>query len=94
MTTFRFRYFAYHGRFAQGGESYATFVRRSSDGSWPGMDALRSKLPPGERGTWETNRGVLTLNYDDEMHSEFDYYIEGNSILLSRPGTENQLWTR
>jgi len=47
MTMFRFRYFAYDGRFAQGGESYATFVRRSSDGSWDGMDTLRSKLPSG-----------------------------------------------
>ena len=94
MITFRFRYFAYDGRFAQGGESYPTFVRRSSDGSWPAMDAFRSKLPPGERSTRETNHGVLTLNYDEEMYSEFDYYSERNSMLLSRPGRENQLWTR
>jgi hypothetical protein len=52
-----------------------------------GIDALRSKLPPGERGTLETNHGALTLNYDDKMYSEFDYYIEGNSMLLSRRPT-------
>jgi hypothetical protein len=94
MVTFRFRYFAYDGRFAQGGESYATFVRRSSDGSWAGIDMLRSKVPPGDRGTWETNGGILTLHYDDEMASDFSYYVEGNSMLLSQPGRERQLWTR
>lgn len=94
MTMFRFRYFARDGRFAQGGQSYATFVRRSSDGSWAGIDTLRSKLPPGERGTWETGHGVLTLHYDDQMYSEFSYYVEGNSMMLSQPGRENQLWIR
>ncbi len=94
MTMFRFRYFAYDGRFAQGGQSYATFVRRSSDGSWAGMDTLRSKLPPGERGTWETGHGVLTLNCDDQTCYEFSYYVEGNSLMLSQPGRGNQVWTR
>jgi hypothetical protein len=93
MVTFRFRYFAYDGRCAQGGESYATFARRGSDGSWAGIDTLRSKVPPGERGTWQTNRGVLTLHYDDQMASDFTYYVEGNSMLLSQPGRE-KLWIR
>ena len=61
MITFRFRYFARDGRFAQGGESYATFVNQVGDGNWAGMDTLCSKLPPGDRGTWETNHDVLTL---------------------------------
>ena len=94
MITFRFRYFARDGRFAQGGESYATFVRPSSDGSWTGMETLRSKLPPGERGTWETGRGLLTLNCDDQTCYEFSYYADGNSLMLSQPGREKQLWTR
>lgn len=94
MITFRFRYFARDGRFAQGGQSYATFVRPSSDGTWAGMETLRSKLPPGERGTWETGRGLLTLNCDDQTCYEFSYYVEGNSLTLSQPGRENQLWTR
>jgi hypothetical protein len=94
MVTFRFRYFARDGRFAQGGESYATFVRPSSDGRWAGIDTLRSKLPPGERGMWETSHGVLTLNYDDQMYSKFSYYMEGNSLMLSQPGRTNQFWTR
>jgi hypothetical protein len=94
MVTFRFRYFARDGRFAQGGQSYATFVQRSSDGSWAGMDALCSKLPPGDRGTWETGHGVLTFNYDDQLYSEFSYYVEGNGLLLSQPGRDRQLWLR
>lgn len=94
MVTFRFRYFARDGRFAQGGESYTTFVRPSSDGSWAEMDTLRSKLPPGERGTWETGRGLLILNCDDQTCYEFSYYVEGNSLTLSQPGRENQLWLR
>ena len=94
MVVFRFRYFARDGRFAQGGEYYATFVRPSSDGTWAGIDILCSKVPPGERGTWETGHGVLTLNYDDQMYSEFSYYLEDNGLLLSPPGRENQLWTR
>jgi hypothetical protein len=94
MITFRFRYFARDGRFAQGGQSYATFVRPSGDGSWAGMDTLCSKLPPGERGTWETGNDVLTLHYDDQMYSEFSYYLQGNSLMLSQPGGERQLWTR
>jgi hypothetical protein len=94
MVTFRFRYFAHDGRFAQGGQSYLAFVRPSSDGSWAGMDTLFSNVPPGERGRWETSRGILTLYYDDELYSEFSYYVEGNSLLLSQPGRERQLWTR
>ena len=94
MVTFRFRYFAYGGRFAQGGQSYATFLRPGSDGIWAGMDVLESKLPPGERGTWETGHGLLTLNCDDQTCYEFSYYLQENSLLLSQPGRKNQLWTR
>jgi hypothetical protein len=94
MVTFRFRYFAGDGRFAQGGESYATFVRRSSDGSWAGMDTLCSNVAAGQRGTWETGHGVLTLNYDDQMYSEFSYYLDRNGLMLSQPGREYQVWTR
>ncbi len=94
MISFRFRYFARDGRFAQGGESYATFVRPSSDRSWAGMDTLRAKLPPGERGIWETGRGLLTLNCDDQTCYEFSYYVEANSLTLSQPGREKQLWLR
>jgi len=94
MVTFRFRYFAGDGRFAQGGESYATFVRRSSDGSWAGIDTLCSNVPPGERGTWETGHGVLTLHYDNQMYSEFSYYLDRNGLMLSQPGREYQVWTR
>ena len=94
MTTFRFRYFAGDGRFAQGGESYATFVQTGSGGQWAGMDVLHSRVPVGERGTWETARGVLTLNFDDNMYSEFSYYVEGNDLLLQQQGRDNQLWTR
>ena len=94
MVTFRFRYFARDGRFAQGGESYTTFVRRSSDGTWAGIDTLRAKLPPSERGTWETGHGVLTLNYDNQLYSELSYYVEGNDLMLSQSGRENQIWTR
>jgi hypothetical protein len=94
MVTFRFRYFAGDGRFAQGGQSYATFVQPSSDGSWAGIDTLCSKVRPGERGTWETGHGILTLNYDDQTCSEFSYYLEGNSLILSQPGREKQLWLR
>ena len=94
MTTFRFRYFAGDGRFAQGGESYATFVQTGSGGQWAGMDLLHSRVPKGERGTCETARGLLTLNYEDNMCSEFSYYIEGNDLLLQQRGRDNQLWTR
>jgi hypothetical protein len=94
MVMFRFRYLARDGRFAQGGESYATFVKPSSDGTWAGIDTLRSKVPPGERGTWETSHDVLTLNCDDQTCFEFSYYLEGNDLMLSQPGRENQLWTR
>ena len=94
MVTFRFRYFARDGRFAQGGQSYATFVRPRSDGSWAGIDTLCSKLPPGQRGTWETGHGVLTLNCDDQTCFEFSYYVEGNGLVLSQPGREKQLWLR
>ena len=94
MKTFRFRYFAGDGRFAQGGESYATFVQTGSGGQWAGMDVLHSSVGADERGTWETGRGILTLNYDDNMSSEFSYYVEGNDLLLQQPGRDNQLWTR
>jgi hypothetical protein len=58
------------------------------------MDVLHSRVPEGERGTWETARGVLTLNYEDNMCSEFSYYVEGNDLLLQQPDRDNQLWTR
>ena len=93
MITFRFRYFSADGHFAQGSESFATFVR-SHVGQWSGMDTLRSKVPAGERGTWETTRDVLTLNYEDNMYSEFRYYVEGNSMMLTPARSEIQLWTR
>jgi hypothetical protein len=63
MVSFRFRYFSADGQFAQGGESFATVVRSGSGGQWAGMETLRSKVAPGEHGTWETRRDVLTLNY-------------------------------
>ena len=94
MVTFRFRYFARDGRFAQGSESYATFVNRSSDGSWTGIDTLCSKVPPGERGTWETSHDVLTLNCDDQTCFEFSYYLDSNGLTLSQAGIEKQLWLR
>jgi hypothetical protein len=93
MVTFRFRYFAPDGRFSQGVESYATFVKLGG-GGWGGMDTLYSKSPPSQRGTWESGHGVLTLHYDDETVSDFSYYVEGNSMLLSQPSRERQLWTR
>jgi hypothetical protein len=94
MISFRFRYLSADGHFAQGGESFATFVRSGSGGQWAGMDTLRSKVAPGERGTWKTSRDVLTLNYDDDMYSEFRYYVEGNSMMLTTERGGNQLWTR
>ena len=94
MVTFRFRYLFADGYFAQGGESFATFVRSAGSGQWAGMETLRSKVPPGERGTWETRPGVLTLNFDDNMYAEFGYYVEGNSLTLTPSRGENQLWSR
>ena len=93
MTMFRFRYFAVDGRFAQGGESYSTFVQ-GSGGQWAGMDVLHSRVAPGDRGTWETARGILTLHYEDNMTSDFSYYVQGDDLLLQQPGRDNQLWTR
>ena len=58
------------------------------------METLRSKVAPGERGTWETTRDVLTLNYEDDMYSEFRYYVEGNSLMLTPERREIQVWTR
>ena len=94
MTTFRFRYLSADGRFAQGGESFATFVNSGSGGSWAGMDILRSKVPPGERGTWKTAPGILTLNYEDNMYSEFRYSVDGNSLMLTPERREVQIWSR
>jgi hypothetical protein len=94
MTIFRFRYLFADGHFAQGGESFATFVRSAGGGQWAGMEILRSKVPPGERGTWETRPGVLTLNYEDDMYAEFRYYVDGNSMTLTPKRGDNQLWSR
>ena len=94
MVSFRFRYFSADGQFAQGGESFATVVRSGSGVQWAGMETLRSKVAPGERGTWETRRDVLTLNYEDDMYSEFRYYVEGNSLMLTPERSEIQVWTR
>ena len=94
MTSFRFRYFAGDGRFAQGGESYATFVTTGSGGEWSGMDTLHSNVPPGERGTWKTSGRILTLNFDDDMCSEFEYFLQGNDLMLSQPARDAQVWTR
>ena len=80
--------------FRAGRESYATFVQTGTDGEWAGMDTLHSRAPADDRGTWETKGRILTLNYDDNMCSEFDYYVEGNDLLLQQPGRENQLWSR
>jgi len=94
MVTFRSRYFFADGHFAQGGESFATFVRSGGGGQWAGMETLHSTVPPGERGTWETTPGVLRLNYDDNMYSEFRYSVEGNSLMLTPERREIQLWSR
>lgn len=94
MVTFRFRYFSADGHFAQGGESFGTFVRSGGSGQWAGMDTLRSKVAPGERGTWETTSDVLTLRYEDNMYSEFRYYVEGNSLMLTPERREIQIWSR
>lgn len=93
MVTFRFRYFSADGHFAQGGESSATFVRSAGGGQWAGMETLRSKVAPGERGTWETTRDVLTLTYEDNMCSAFRYYVEGNSLMLTPERGEIQVWS-
>ena len=94
MVTFRFRYLFADGHFAQGGESFATFVRSAGGGEWAGMETLRAKVPPGERGTWGTRPGVLTLNYEDDMYAEFGYYVEGNSLMLTTRRGEKQVWSR
>jgi hypothetical protein len=94
MVIFRFRYLFADGHFAQGGESFATFVRSAAGGQWAGMETLRSRVPPGERGSWETRPGVLTLNYEDDMYAEFRYYVEANSLMLTPTRGENQLWSR
>ena len=94
MTTFRFRYFSADGRFAQGGESFGTFVKSGGGGAWAGMDTLRSEVPPGERGTWRTAHGILTLDYEDNMYSEFRYSVEENSLLLTPERREAQYWSR
>ena len=93
MVAFRFRYFSADGHFAQGSESFATFVRSDGAGQWAGMETLRSKVAPGDRGTWETTRGVLTLKYEDNMYSEFRYYVEGNSLMLTPERGEIQVWS-
>jgi hypothetical protein len=94
LVTFRSRYFSADGHFAQGGESFATFVRSSAGGQWAGMETWRSNVPSGERGTWETTRDVLTLHYDNDMYSQFRYYAEGNSLTLTQERREAQLWIR
>jgi hypothetical protein len=94
MVISRFRYLSADGHFAQGGESFATFVRSDAGGQWAGMDTLPSKVPPGERGTWETRRDVLTLNFDDNMYAEFGYYVEGNGLTLTPKRGDKQLWIR
>ena len=54
--TFRFRYFTADGEFAEGGESFSTFVRPSSSGQRAGIETLRSKVAPADRGIWDTTR--------------------------------------
>ncbi|MEX0805582.1 MAG: hypothetical protein WD688_20040 [Candidatus Binatia bacterium] len=92
--TFRFRYLTADGHFAEGDQSFSTFVRSGSSGQWAGMETLRSKVVPGDRGTWETTHDVLTLNYEDDMYSEFRYYVDGNSVMLTTERGENQVWNR
>jgi hypothetical protein len=92
--TFRFRYFTGDGYFAEGGESFSTFVKSCSSGQWAGIATLRSKVAPGDRGRWEATRDVLTLNYEDDMYAKFRYYVEGNSMMLTTERGENQPWNR
>ena len=94
MSLSRTRYFAADGRFAESSQSFATFVQRDGGGNWSGMDTAQSRVAPGDRGHWESARGVLRLNYDDDMYSTFRYVADSESLLLTTDHGEKQLWSR
>lgn len=64
-------------QFAEGGESFSTFVRSSSGGQRAGIETLRSKVAPADRGIWDTTR-TFSLRTTKTIRIQ-------NSVTTSRP---------
>jgi hypothetical protein len=94
LTSHRYRVLGSDGQFAQGGQSFATSVLRDPSGNWAGMNSLRSGAGPEDRGRWETQGRQLTLHFEDGMYSEFDYFVQGGSLMLTSSNGRRTLWTR
>lgn len=92
MISFRFRYFAVEGYFAEVANRFRPFSNLAAVDNGQGWRYCVRKSPPCDCGRRETTRDVLTLNYEDDMYSKFHYYVEGNSMTLTTERGENQLW--
>ena len=94
LSSHRYRMLGADGRFVQGGQSFATSVPRDSSGNWAGIDSLRSGVAPEDRGRWETKGRHLVLNFEDKTYAEFDYFVQGGSLVLTSSKGTRTLWTR
>ncbi len=88
------RIFGPDGRFVESTEVFADVTYHNAQGDWSGWDTMTTRLPPRNRGTWQTHENQLRLDWDDNTYSEYQYeYGKDGLLLLTREGN-SQLWTR
>lgn len=89
----RSRLFTADGLYAEGSQSFADMVHRSSGGYETGRTAA-SATGSDSRGRWRVSGTLLTLQADNGDVYEFRLEIYPREMLLSQPGRDPQLWTR
>lgn len=90
FSTYYFRVFAPSGRFNE--KSQAHF--NDAGGNWAGSGGATTDGDPSLQGRWGTIGTLLILLWDDGRQTSYQFATEGSSLLLMRPGADNQLWKR
>jgi hypothetical protein len=87
------REFRADGTFIEGSEA-AFSVRHHDEGGYQtGTTTGTSGRGGASTGRWSAGNGVLVLMYDDGSSAQFEYYVDGNSLMLGR-GENAKLWER
>ena len=63
-------------------------------GNWVGWSNIENNLKPSDRGNWAVDCSRLILYWDNYTYSEYNFELNGNSMLLITLSGKKELWER
>ena len=88
----RFWLISENGRILDSSRSFASLAH-TQDGGWQGLTTAESNLPAKDRGTWDADGQILTINWDDDRVSSYSYIVDPTGMIVRWSGGQ-EFWKR